>query len=139
MPLSSKQNEQIKSIILDDTNCYKIKRIYNKDKELSVVQVLDIRGRIYKCLFYSEGKTLSNLSVYNPDTGKEIRNVTYRHDGMTISSIREYYTKTHKISSVTFFKEDGCSPSSVVKYNELGDESHFILYCDDGEVIKQSF
>lgn len=132
------QNDrEIMNLLDNDTNYYTIKRIYNKENELSVVQVLDIRGKIYKCLFYEEGKRLSNLSVYNPESGKEIMNITYRNDGKTVSSIREYNKKTQMLLSVTFYKEDGKTPSSIIEYNDDGSETQFSLFCDDGEIITQ--
>lgn len=137
MLMERQREAEIMSIVGDDENCRTIKRLYNKDRELSVVQVLDFRDKIYKCLFYEEGKRLSNVSLYNTKTGKEIKNITYRNDGRTISSIREYNIDTEKLRSVTFYKEDGKSLSSVVEYNSEGYETQFTLYCDDGEIIRQ--
>lgn len=128
----------IRELIGEDEKCYKIKRLYNDDNELSVVQVLNFRNRIYKCLFYEDGERLSNISLYNTETGKEIKNVTYRNDGKTISSVREYNLETEQLLSVTFYKPDGKSPSSIIEYNDSGSQAQFTLFCDDGEVITQA-
>ena len=79
------------------------------------------------------------MSVYNTETGKEIKNITYKSDGKTISSVREYNTETEKLSCVTFYKPDGVSPSTIIEYDDYGDECQFTLYADDGEVITQAF
>lgn len=136
--LTGTNNADIMEFIGNDTNCYTIKRLYNKDNELSVVQVLNEKGRIYKCLFYDEGKRLSNVCVYNPESGKELMNITYRNDGKTISSVREYSSVTKQLLSVTFYKEDGKTPSSIIEYDDFGQEAQFSLFCDDGEVITQA-
>lgn len=135
--LPETSNRDIMNFIENDANCYSIKRLYNKNDELSVVQVLDERGRICKCLFYDEGKRLSNVCVYNSDSGKETMNITYRRDGKTISSMREYNSNTNQLLSVTFYKEDGKSPSSIIEYDDYGQEAQFSLFCDDGEIITQ--
>ncbi len=137
MPLPEILDKHVKELVEEDAKFYSIKRIYNKYKELSMIQVLDTRGKIFKCLFYDDHKRLSNLSIYNTDSGKEIRNITYRSDGKTISSIREYNSVTQKLSNVTFYKEDGKSPSSTIEYDNEGKEVQFSLYCDDGEIITQ--
>ena len=121
-----------------DNDAYIAKRLYDKNNILSIIQILDILGRICRCLFYEDGKRLSNMSIYNPSSGKEVKNITYRADGKTISSVREYNKETEKLMSVTFFKEDGVSVSSIIKYDESGSEVSFTLYCDDGEVVTQS-
>lgn len=131
-------NADIMEFIGNDANCYTIKRFYNKDNDLSVVQVLNEKGRIYKCLFYDDAKRLSNVCVYNSESGKELMNITYRKDGKTISSVREYDSDTNQLLSVTFYKEDGKSPSSIVEYDDFGQEAQFSLFCDDGEVITQA-
>lgn len=115
-----------------------VKRIYDRDNELSLVQVLNMKGQILKCTFYGEGKKLSHTTEYNPDTGKEVKNITYRADGKTISSIREFDYKTGTLLKVSFYKEDGRNLSSVIKYNEFGDQSSFVIYCDNGEVISSN-
>lgn len=132
--------KKVCSELLDnDENCYSIKRIFDKDNVLSMIQAINFKGGIYKCLFYRDGKFLSNMSIYNPETGKEIKNITYRNDGKTISSVREYDFATERLLTVTFFKEDGVSVSSIIEYDESGTEVSFQLFCDDGEVITQSF
>ena len=125
------------NLIDNDENCYKIKRIFNKENQLSLVQILDSKDKIYKCLFYRDGKHVSNICVYNVETGKEIKNITYRADGETISSVREYNNETGNLSCVSFYKEDGQSVSSMVEYDDNGLEAQFSLFCDDGEVITQ--
>lgn len=119
----------------DKNNSSQIKKIYNKYQKLSVVQVLNFKGQIQKCIFYDEQSRLSNISVYNTNTGKEIKNVTFKQDGKTISSIRSYDPLLGILRSVTFFKENGKDVSSIIEYNEYGDEIEFSLFCDDGEVI----
>lgn len=136
--LTGTHNADIMELIGNDATCYTIKRLYNKENELSVVQVLDERGRIYKCLFYDEGKRLSSVCVYNSESGKELMNITYRKDGKTISSVREYNSDTNQLLSVTFYKEDGKSPSSIIEYDDYGQEAQFSLFCDNGEVITQA-
>lgn len=120
--------------LLETQNDYfNIKRIYdNSNKELSIIQILDNRNRICKCLFYENGKRLSNMSVYNPATGKEIKNITYRADGKTICSIREYNILTEKLLNVIFFKADGKSPSSIIEYNDEGNETQFTIFDENG-------
>ena len=127
--------QQILSYVSNEDNRLSIKRVYDKDNILSHIYVLDSKNRIYKCMFYEKGVRLSNVSVYNPEAGKEIRNITYRQDGKTISSVREYNLETYKLSSVTFFKADGVSVSSIVEYDDWGTQVQFTLFCDDGEVI----
>ena len=124
-------------LINNDENCYRLNKIFDKNNVLSMIQVLNFKGQIYKCLFYRDGKVLSNISVYNVSTGKEIRNITYRADGKTISSVREYDLETEILSNITFFKEDGVSVSSIIEYSSDGSEVQFSLFCDDGEVISQ--
>lgn len=125
----------LKYVQSTDENCFSIKRVYDKENILSHIYVFDEKGRIYKCLFYEKGTRLSNLSVYNRETGKEIRNITYRQDGKTISSVREYNLETGILSCVTFFKSDGVSVSSIIEYDDYGAQVQFSLFCDDGEVI----
>ncbi len=117
---------------------YYIKRVYNKENELSMIQVLNNRGRISKCLFYDENKRLSNVSLYNTSSGKEIKNVTYKADGKTVSSIREYDSETGIPIKVIFYKPDGKDVSSIIEYDETGIEAKFMLYCDDGKVISSA-
>ncbi len=135
----NKKGDALALLIDGVNNCYKIKRILNNENELSMIQILNERGRIYKCLFYDENGRTSNLCVYNPSTGKEVKNITYRSDGKTISSIREYYPTSGVIKCVTFYKEDGQNISSLVEYNENGDEVCFSLYDEKGEVTKNYF
>ena len=117
-------------------NCYKIKKIFDDTENLLMIQVLTSNHRIYKCIFYDEQNRLSNVSIYNTETGKEIRNYTYRGDGKTLSSMREY-TEDNKLACVTFFKEDGKNPSSIIEYDSMGRETQFSIYSDNGEVITQ--
>ena len=119
----------------DIDNYFYIKRVYNKERELSMVQVLNKYRRIYKCLFYDENKRLSNASIYNTTSGKEIKHVTYKSDGKTISSVREYDSETGIPIKVIFYKPDGKCVSSIIEYDESGIEAKFMLYCDDGKVI----
>lgn len=135
--LNDESRINITDLIGNDDNCYSIKRVYSDNGDLSLVQVLDNRGRIYKCLFYNEDGLLSNQSVYDSKTGKEVMNITYRCDGKTISSVREYNLDTQQLMSVTFYKGDGKSPSSIIEYNDDGSDAQFSLFCDDGEVITQ--
>ncbi len=121
-----------------DENCYSLKRCYDKFHRLTHIKVLDIRGKLYKCLFYDDKERLSNVCLYNVSTGKEVKNATYRSDGKTISSLREYDSATNRLLSVTFFKEDGVTVSSTVEYSENGQEVQFSLYCDNGEIITQN-
>ena len=65
----------------DKNNLYKIKKIYNECQKLTIVQILNNQGRIQKCMFYDETSRLSNVCIYNTDTGKEMRNVTFKQDG----------------------------------------------------------
>lgn len=90
-------------------------------------------------MFYDETSRLSNVCIYNTDTGKEMRNVTFKQDGKTISSIRDFDPRTGALRSVSFFKPDGKSISSIIEYNELGNEIEFSLFCDDGEIINAAF
>ena len=101
-----------------------------------MLKVLDIRERICKALFYDEAGRLSNMSLYNPISGKEIKNITYKNDGKTISSIRVYNEKNNKLLKVAFFKPDGKRISSVIEYNSDGSETKCYLFCDDGEIIE---
>lgn len=119
-------------------NCYKIKKVFDERNNLKMVQVLNSQCRIYKCLFYDENKRLSNISMYDTDSGKEVRNFTFRADGKTLSSMREY-AEGNRLASVTFFKEDGKSPSSTIEYDAFGRETQFSIYNDDGEIITQKF
>lgn len=127
--------QQILSYVSGDENCLSLRRVYDNEKVLSHIYVFNAKGKIYKCLFYEKGVRLSNMSIYNPKTGKEIRNITYRQDGKTISSAREYNLETGKLSCVTFFKPDGISVSSIIEYDDYGSQVQFSLFCDDGEVI----
>lgn len=130
-------DDNIAELIGDEENCYTIKRIFDSDNVLSIIQVLNTLGQIYKVLFYENGSRLSNLSVYNPKTGKEIRNITYRADGKTISSVREYDMETESLLSVTFYKPDGLGVSSIIEYNDTGTETQFTLFGEDNEIITQ--
>lgn len=116
---------------------YKIEKVYNQDS-LSVAKVLNEKGKICKAVFYDEKARVSNMSVYNADTGKEIKNITYKSDGKTVSSVRIYNEKNNKIERVAFYKADGKHISSMVLYDETGRESQCIMFCDDGEIIKFS-
>lgn len=126
------EEELLEALSSDDDSCYNIKRMYTKEDMLSMVQILDQRNRICKCLFYEDGDRLSNISVYNPLTGKEIKNITYRADGKTICSVREYNILTEKLLNVIFFKPDGKSPSSIIEYNDSGDETQFTIFDESG-------
>lgn len=139
MELDIAIKKDLLNLIEVDDSLFTVKYLYDKNNILSLVQVVDTLGKIYKCLFYEDGKRLSNMSVYNTKTGKEIKNVTYKSDGKTISSVREYDTETEKLSCVTFYKPDGISPSTIIEYDEYGYECQFTLFADDGEVITQSF
>lgn len=130
------QNKE--DVLVKTEKYYSIKRIYNKYQELSMVQVLDNRGRIYKCMFYDDNTRLSSVCIYNPTSGKEVKNVTYRSDGKTISSVREYDKDKGTPLNVTFFKEDGKTISSLIEYNDSGNEAKFSLYCDNGEIISSA-
>lgn len=121
--------------ILEGESVYSIKRVYNDANLLSHIYVLNSYNRIYKCLFFENGKRLSNMSIYNTSTGKEIKNITYRQDGETISSVRDYNLDTEKLQTVTFLKPDGISVSSIIEYDDFGMQTQFTLFCDDGEVI----
>lgn len=136
--LNYREDYFLDELIGNDENCYSIKRLYDEDDVLAALQVLNAKDRIYKCLFYEEGTRLSNLTIYNTETGREIKNITYRNDGKTISSIREYNLETEKLLSVTFYKEDGQSPSSIIEYNDKGDEASFTLFCENGQTITQA-
>ncbi len=114
-----------------------VRRVYDEN-DLKIVQVLDFQGKIKKCFFYENNGRLSNMSEYDSNTGKEIKNVTYRQDGKTISSVREYDVNAGYLRFVAFYKEDGHSISSIIEYNELGTEIEFSLFCDDGEIINAS-
>lgn len=114
-----------------------VKKIYDGN-DLKIVQVLNIQGKIQKCFFYEDNGRLSNMSEYDTNTGKEIKNTTYRKDGKTISSIREYNVNDGYLRFVAFYKEDGRSISSIIEYNKFGTEIEFSLFCDDGEVITAS-
>lgn len=126
--------QNVKSILEEDS-IFSIKRVYDDNMLLSHIYVLNTQNRIYKCLFFENGERLSNMSVYNTDTGKEMKNITYRQDGKTISSVREYNPETEKLATVTFFKSDGASVSSIIEYDDWGTQTQFTLFCDDGEVI----
>ena len=133
MSVNCKVDFDFEPEILEEASINSIKRVYDK-KELSLVQVLDERNRIQKCLFYENGKRLSTACIYNANTGKEVKNITYRADGKNISSVREFDYETGRLLNVSFYKEDGKSLSSVIEYNEAGNEVLFSLYGDDGEV-----
>lgn len=133
----SENSKELTDLLTGEHNHFTIRRLYNEKKQLAVVHVLNSAGKIYKCLFYDEGRRLTNISMYNSETGREIKNITFRNDGKTVSSVREYNRETIKLSKVTFYKKDGKSPSSVIKYDKYGDEAQFTLYCDDGEVITE--
>ena len=138
--LSGNKRGDVLALLIDGVdNCYKVKRILNNEKKLSMIQILNERGRISKCLFYDENGRSSNLCIYNPSTGKEVKNITYRADGKTISSIREYYSMSGVVKCVTFYKEDGKNISSSVEYDEKGDEVCFFLYDEKGNVSKNFF
>lgn len=123
----------------DQNNLYKIKKIYNECQKLAIVQILNNQGRIQKCIFYDETSRLSSICIYNTNTGKPMRNVTFKQDGKTISSIRDFDPRTGMLRSVSFFKPDGKSISSIIEYNEFGNEIEFSLFCDDGEIISAAF
>ena len=126
--------DAITDLIGDDENCYTIKRIFDNDNNLSLIQVINSYGRIYKVLFYDDEQRLSNMSIYNPATGREIRSVTYKSDGKTISSVREYDLESEKLLSVTFYKPDGYGVSSIIEYNDTGTETQFTLFGENGEI-----
>ena len=131
-------NEVI-NLSYDQNDLYKIKKIYNESQKLAIIQILNNHGRIQKCMFYDETSRLSNICIYNTNTGKEMRNVTFKQDGKTISSIRDFDPRTGVLRSVSFFKSDGKNVSSIIEYNELGNEIEFSLFCDDGEIINAAF
>lgn len=133
---SVKQNGIIEDLDLLDAgeNQLTIKRIYDKFGALSMIQVLNSNDEILKCMFYDENQRLTNMSLYNVKTGKEIKNITYRKDGRTISSIREYNQETAKPLVTIFYKEDGKTISSKVKFDDQGQEATFSLYLDNGEI-----
>ena len=139
MSLGNKQGDALALLIDGVENCYKIKRILNNDRQLSMIQVLNERGRIFKCLFYDENGRSSNLCIYNTSTGKELKNITYRADGSTISSVIEFYSLSGAVKSVTFYKEKKKNISSSVEYDEAGDEVCFLLYDEKGNVTKNFF
>ena len=117
---------------------YQIIRIYDDNKKLSLIQILNSQNRICKVLFYDENTRLSNMSIYNPRNGKEIKNITFKKDGKSVSSIRQYDIKTGRLLNVSFYKKDKNELSSIIEYDEFG-QSRFTLYADDGEIITQEF
>jgi len=130
--------EKFPKELVEDDICYKIKRVYDEENKLALVHVLNSYNKTYKVLFYENGERLSNMSIYNPETGKEIRNITYRQDGKTISSVREYDTETARLLCTTFYKPDGKGVSSIIECNEAGTQTQFTIFADNGEVITQS-
>ena len=126
--------------IIDDENCYTIKRVFDYEtNRLSLIQVLNSRGEIYKVLFYDENGRLSGMSIYNPETGREIKGLLYKADGRTISSVRDYDLETEKLISVTFYKADGIGVSSIVEYNDEGTEVQFTLFEEGKKVTTKIF
>mgnify|MGYP004678466661 CR=1 FL=1 len=130
-------NEKIFDFEALDDRLETIKRVY-EDNILQLVQILDSKNRIKKCIFYDDGKRISNITVYNVTTGKATRNITYRNDGCTISSVREYDCNSGRLLCVSFYKEDGKTLSSIIEYDDNGVEVEFSLFCNDGEVITAS-
>ena len=124
--------------IHEDSNVCEIKRLYDKFGALCCIHALDIKERICRALFFDDENRLANTSIYNPETGKEIKNITYKSDGKTISSIREYDVSTEKLLNVIFYRQDGSGPSSIIQYDEYGDEVEFTLFGDDGEITTHS-
>ena len=51
-------------LIDNDENCYKIKRIFNKENQLSLVQILDSKDKIYKCLFIKYKRKQTKGEMY---------------------------------------------------------------------------
>lgn len=133
--LSSAIKKEVCNLNYEQNNLCKIKKVYNEQQKLTIIQILNQRGQIQKCMFYDEKSRLSNICVYNTNTGKQLKNVTFRQDGKTISSIREFDNSSGILRSVSFFKPDGKSVSSIIEYNEEGNEIEFSLFCDDGEII----
>lgn len=133
--LSSAIKKAFYHLNYEQNNIYQIKKVYNEQQKLTIVQILNQKGQIQKCMFYDEKSRLSNICVYNTDTGKQLKNITYRQDGKTISSIREFDNDSGILRSVSFFKPDGKNISSIIEYNEDGNEIEFSLFCDDGEII----
>ena len=126
----------ITDLIGEDENCYTIKRIFDySNNKLSLIQVINSKGEIYKVLFYDETERLSSMSIYNPQTGREIKGLTYKSDGKTISSVRDYDTETEKLLSITFYKPDGMNVSSIIEYNDEGTEVQFTLFEAGGKII----
>lgn len=121
-------------IIDYDENSSKIERVYNGDK-VSIVKVINENGKVSKVLYHDENGVLSNISMYNVNTGKETQNITFKANGKTISSIRVYNEDTNALEKVAFYKEDG-SVSTLVLYDKLGIEAQCSMFCDNGEVIK---
>ena len=119
----------------DYDKSYKIEKVYD-GKKLSVIKILDKKDKIYKALFYDEFERLSNLSIYDTESGKEKENITYKADGKTMSSVREYNIETDNLLKVTFYKPNGEEVSSIVEYDESGKESQCLIFCDNGEVEK---
>ena len=133
----NKESEvELSEFIQENESCYSIKKIYDRNDMLSVIQILDEKERICKCLFFNK-TNITNVSIYNPETGKEIKNITYRDGGKTICSVREYDTTTEKLLNVIFFKPDGKSPSSIIEYNDLGNETQFTMFNEVGEAVTQ--
>lgn len=124
--------EQLELYSNFEENQLTIKRILNKFNELTMIQVLNSQGNIIKCLFYDAGNHLSNITIYNPATGKEIKNISYKKNGKTISSIREYDIETGWPLRTVFYKEDGRNTSSIIEYNEYGTETQITLFDEIG-------
>ncbi len=126
--------DSIADLIGEDEKCYTIKRIFDNDNNLSLVQILNSKSEIYKVLFYDECERLSSMSIYNPESGREIKGITYKSDGKTISSVRDYDIETEKLLSVTFYRSDGAGVSSIIEYNDTGTETQFTLFEESGQV-----
>lgn len=120
--------------VMDDENYFSKKRIHNKKGKLSMIQYINSDKKIYKILFFDDFERLSNMSLYNADTGRETTNITYKADGKTISSIREFDSEGDRLLSITFYKPDGLNVSSIIEYSDDGKETLLTLFGDCGQV-----
>ncbi len=119
---------------VEDEKLFSKKRICDKDGKLSMLQYINSDKRIYKILFYDDMERLSNMSLYNTQTGKEVTNITYKADGKTISSIREFDSDGDKLLSITFYKSDGKNVSSIIEYSDDNKKTILTLFGDSGQV-----
>lgn len=110
---------------------YTLHRIYDKEK-LSLIQILDSKERICQVVFYKDGNHIAGRTLYNSNTGKELKTITYRADGKTICSIREL-NPDGKIKRIMFMKPCGKKLSSIITYNEDGNETKCTIFDENGK------